>query len=185
VNVVLRNSGYREGPWRNGLGVSWDIAQEGGGEAFDWRLALAKIDADVPFSHYPDVDRVFTLIAGEGLTLDIEGRGAIGIAKYRPVNFPGDRPTACRLKAGPCRALNLFLKRGAFAADVAVTSHAKGDEISLPAETLVFVAEGLAGVDGEVIAHEDTLLADAPVALRCLADTIMWRATLSRNTSAS
>jgi uncharacterized protein len=59
--VELPATSFREGRWRNGLGVSWDIASEPPGSGMDdfgWRFAIARIDADVPFSHYPQVDRV-------------------------------------------------------------------------------------------------------------------------------
>jgi uncharacterized protein len=180
VNSILKNSGYREGRWRNGLGVSWDIAQSGAAEAFDWRMALARLDADVPFSSYPGIDRIFTLIEGDGLTLDVKGFGALEAAKYRPVHFPGDRPAACRLKAGPCRALNLFVKRGAFRADVMVTCHAKGDVVAVPAATLIFIADGMAGIGGGRLAREDSYRAETPATLRCLADAVVWRAVLAK-----
>jgi uncharacterized protein len=178
VHSIFRSTGYREGRWRNGLGVSWDIAQQGEGENFGWRMALARLDADVPFSNYPGVDRIFTLIEGDGLTLDVEGTGGLQAVKYRPVHFPGDRPAACRLTAGPCRALNLFLRRGAFKADVTVTCHAAGDRLTVPAQALVFVADGLAGIDGATLSREDSCVTGAPATARCLAETILWRAML-------
>ena len=116
--AVLPAAGFREGRWLNGMGVSWDIAaepREAGAAHFDWRFAIARIDADVPFSRYASVDRIFTLIAGEGLTLDLDGQAPLVIdRRFVPHAFPGDVTTSCRLKSGPCRALNLFLARGAW-----------------------------------------------------------------------
>ena len=76
---IIRKSEFAEGRWRNGMGVSWDIASDPPGtEAFGWRFAIARIDADVPFSHYPEVDRIFTLLAcGPGRAVrSISSRGA-------------------------------------------------------------------------------------------------------------
>lgn len=115
---------YRKGRWLNGLGLSWDIAAEpenAGANDFGWRLALAQIDANVAFSHYAGVDRIFTLIEGEGLDLIFNGRDVLKVDRcFVPHEFPGDIETACVLKGGPCRALNLFLRRQAWQASVRV-----------------------------------------------------------------
>lgn len=182
MNMILKATGYHQGLWRNGLGVSWDIAQEGGAD-FDWRLALARLDADVPFSDYPNVDRVFTIIEGKGVALDIDGIGTVEAVKFRPLFFPCDRPTACRLVTGPCRALNLFVRRGGFVPDVVVTCHGKGDELPLAATSLAFIVGGDASIDGEDLAHEDSAIVKSPALLRFYADTVLWRATLQAGNS--
>lgn len=183
MNLILKPSDYREGLWRNGLGVSWDISQEGGAD-FEWRLALARLDADVPFSSYPDIDRVFTIIDGEGVSLAIDGMGTIEAARLRPVHFPGDLETFCRLVSGPCRALNLFVKRGRYVPDVAVTCHGKGDELQLVEHSLIFIIDGLAAIDGEDMEREDSAVVKTPAALRFFADTVLWRAALQAGNSA-
>ena len=46
---IIRSSEFIEGRWRNGMGVSWDIASHpaaAGTPDFGWRLAIARIDAD-------------------------------------------------------------------------------------------------------------------------------------------
>jgi hypothetical protein len=83
--TVLPSSGFRQGRWLNGMGVSWDIAAEpesAGSADFTWRFAIARIDADVPFSRYSGVDRIFTLIEGEGLTLALEGHAPLIIDRF-------------------------------------------------------------------------------------------------------
>ncbi len=178
LTLVLKASSYREGRWRNGLGVSWDIASMGGDD-FAWRLALARLDADVPFSSYPGIDRVFTIIAGDGVILDVEGQDQIDARPLRPVQFPGGRATSCRLVAGPCRALNLFVKRQAYSSDVSVTRHDKGDELQLPPLGLMFVIDGLATVDGDELEGGDTAVFGSPAMFRCHVGSTLWHATLS------
>lgn len=114
---------FKEGRWRNGLGVSWDIATAPGGgpDGFSWRLALAEIAADVPFSVYGPVDRVFTLLEGKGLDLRFEGGAILPVPDlYDPKAFACDVPCFCRVRNGPCRALNLFVARGVWRPEVAV-----------------------------------------------------------------
>jgi environmental stress-induced protein Ves len=148
--TVLLSSGFRQGRWLNGMGVSWDIAAEpnGAGSAdFAWRFAIARIDADVPFSRYASVDRVFTLVAGEGLALDLEGQAPLIIDRsFVPHAFPGDVATSCRLTAGPCRALNLFLARGPWGAEVKIVQGA--GQLAGGEPLLLFVLDGDVALDG-------------------------------------
>lgn len=178
MTLILKASGYREGRWRNGLGVSWDIASEGG-EDFDWRMALARLDAEVPFSAYPGIDRVFTVIEGDGVILEVQGLGQIDARRLRPVRFPGDLATSCRLVAGPSRALNLFVKRQAYSSDVSVTRHDKGDELQLPPLGLIFIIAGLATIDGDELEGGDTIVVDKPAMIRCHVGSTLWHATLA------
>jgi environmental stress-induced protein Ves len=124
VTQILKAENYREGRWLNGLGLSWDIAAAPDGTGphdFEWRMALAQIDSSVAFSHYPNVDRIFTLIEGYGLELVFNDRKILKVDKpFVPHEFPGDVKTACVVNNGPCRALNLFLRRGIWKASVRV-----------------------------------------------------------------
>jgi uncharacterized protein len=159
--MVLPSSGFRQGRWLNGMGVSWDIAAEpedAGAADFHWRFAIARIDADVPFSRYSGVDRIFTLIEGEGLTLDLDGRAPLIIDRtFVPQAFPGDVATSCRLTAGPSRALNLFLARGSWGAEVKIVQGA--GQLAGGEPMLLFA------LDGDVALEDRTLHAgDAAVA---------------------
>ena len=152
---IIRKEEYREGRWRNGMGVSWDIAADvASGDDFGWRFALARIDADVPFSAYPGVDRVFTLIEGGGLDLDLEGGPTLVVDRLHvPHPFPGDVAVRCRLRAGPCRALNLFTRRDIWTAAADVLS--RGAEITHDGPILLFALEGAANADGQALAKGD------------------------------
>ena len=156
---IIRREDFREGRWKNGLGLSWDIAaDEPGAEEFGWRFALARIDTDVSFSLYPGVDRIFTLVEGQGLDLDFEGRPSLAVAhRFVPHVYPCDVATFCRLRGGPCRALNLFCRRGAFTADADVLSSAA--EIVHPGPVLLFALEGAADVNGAGLRPGDAAVA--------------------------
>ena len=162
MTQILKSENYREGRWLNGLGLSWDIAaapHNAGAQDFDWRMALAQIDSSVAFSHYPNVDRIFTLIEGKGLDLVFNDRKILKVDKrFVPHEFPGDVKTACVVHSGPCRALNLFLRRGAWTASVHVVD--TKDRLSTVAgpTTLAFALRGsfiLPG--GGILSGGDTL----------------------------
>jgi len=160
---IIRKSEFVEGRWRNGMGVSWDIASDRpGNEDFGWRFALARIDADVPFSTYPDTDRIFTLVEGQGLDLDFEGHPSLAVHRlFGPHPYPCDVPTFCRLRDGPCRALNLFTRRGRWTARAEVLS--SGAEIVHPGPVLLFALQGAADVNGYALGPGDAAIASDAV----------------------
>ena len=97
-------------PWRNGLGVQYEITCDGLlPDDWTWRLSTADITQDVPFSVFPNVDREFCVSDGNGVTLNINGVNHQcepgSITKFR-----GDDVVAAALTDGPMQALNLMLR---------------------------------------------------------------------------
>lgn len=124
-------------PWANGGGTTRDlavaatgaagavvdpagaptaagVAAPAPGPAFDWRLSLADIERDGPFSRLPGVDRVFALVDGAvALAFDEAGAPVRYDADADPITFVGERaPHASLPRAASARALNLMLARG-------------------------------------------------------------------------
>lgn len=99
-------------PWKNGRGFTLEIARFPPAPAeFAWRLSLASIDADGPFSSYAGYERVVVLMDGDGFDLDfgagdVRSLPAAGAAAI----FDGGRPVHCRLRGGPCRDLSLMVR---------------------------------------------------------------------------
>ncbi len=122
----IPRTSYVKGLWRNGRGISWDIASDqpfGQNADFGWRLAIAEIAASGPFSVYGPVDRFFTLLDGDGLDLTFATGRKLAVNKsFVPLAFPCDIATDCTLRGGPCRALNLFTARGLWDADVNIVA---------------------------------------------------------------
>lgn len=146
MTKILKAENYREGRWLNGLGLSWDIAAApngSGAQGFYWRMALARIDSSVAFSHYPNVNRIFTLIEGQGLELVFNDRKILKVDNsFISHEFAGDIKTACVVNNGPCRVLNLFLRRGVWNASVRVLS--ANDDLNVISKhtTLAFALQG-------------------------------------------
>jgi uncharacterized protein len=103
-------------PWKNGGGEMADIVvvpADAGYENFKWRIAIAKIDVDRPFSEFPGIDRTFMVVGGKGVNLSVEGMAPARLThKSPPYYFPGDKQTAAKLIDGPVHALNVMTKRG-------------------------------------------------------------------------
>jgi environmental stress-induced protein Ves len=146
-------------PWRNGGGITREIAArpEGAGmDDFDWRVSLAEVGADGPFSAFPDVDRTLTLVEGAGMDLTVGGERRLVDVRHVPQDFRGDVPTDCRLLSGPVVNLNVMWRRsgGRTAPAVAVVR----GRLPLAEDTLIVVLDGTAEVAGLTLGRYDAVL---------------------------
>ena len=155
-------------PWKNGGGVTREIAAwpEGSGmDDFAWRVSLAEVGADGPFSAFPDVDRTLTVVEGAGMDLTVGGARQLVNTRYVPRDFRGDVPTDCRLLDGPVVNLNVMWRRGAdtTAPTVAVVR----GSLRLCTDALVVALDGTAEVAGLTLGPYDAvLLGDEDTVLR-------------------
>jgi len=168
---ILRAADRLATPWRNGGGVTRQVAAwpPGAGlEAFDWRVSLADVAADGPFSAFPDVDRILTVIGGEGLVLEIDGQG-VRLEPRAPLAFPGEAAVMARLTAGPIRDLNVMVRRGAWTATVQPW---RGGRIAATDGPVLIVllegAEDFAALDTVLIDAGETATLDFPAGTRAL-----------------
>ena len=114
--TVLSPAGYRRTPWKNGGGVTTDIAFDG--EV--WRFSRTPITTAGPFSDYTGYDRIQVLVAGRGLVLDTPD-GEIDLRQpFQPVRFAGETPITSRLERGPVEVINLMGERSRVALDLVV-----------------------------------------------------------------
>ncbi|MDT8857353.1 HutD family protein [Paracoccaceae bacterium Fryx2] len=84
----LTPAGYRVMPWANGRGQTVELWREDGPDGMLWRLSLATVAEDGPFSLLPGVERNLTVIDGPGF--DLVGALHLRADPLRPVAFPGD-----------------------------------------------------------------------------------------------
>lgn len=154
-------------PWKNGGGTTWEIAAQPPGadlSAFDWRLSIAQVATAGPFSVFPGVDRVLTVIAGTGLRLTIEGQGEAMLDDASPpLAFPGDAAASATLDAGPIRDLNLMVRRGAWRGSVRRIDGLA--TIIATARITVLAALAPSRVGDRVLAAEDALIVDPDATL--------------------
>ncbi|MFE4721071.1 HutD family protein [Streptomyces sp. NPDC056728] len=103
-------------PWKNGGGVTRNIAAsppDAGTDDFVWRVSLADVEGDGPFSAFPEVDRTLTMVEGAGMELTLGGEHRTVDERYVPQDFRGDVPTDCHLIDGPVVNFNVMWRRGA------------------------------------------------------------------------
>ncbi|HEY2817346.1 MAG TPA: HutD family protein [Casimicrobiaceae bacterium] len=123
MHRVLAPADYRSTSWKNGGGRTTEIASFPSGSGFDrfiWRVSVADVERDGPFSAFPAVDRTLVLLHGAGLILAGVGEPLEVRAHYEPVKFAGDISLECTLYDGPVRDFNLMVRRTQARGEVAI-----------------------------------------------------------------
>lgn len=106
-------------PWRNGGGVTREIARGAldGATEWDWRLSVARIAHDGPFSTFPGIDRVATLLDG-AVRLESAAQTLAWTAPGEAHGFAGETAFTARLDGGGARFFNVMARRGRLVATV-------------------------------------------------------------------
>lgn len=110
-------------PWKNGGGSTREIAcwPAGAGlDAFDWRVSVATIAANGPFSLFAGVDRTIMLLEGNGVRLQAEGFDHRLDTPCEPFTFSGDVAVDCTLLGGGSTDFNVMSRRARGRAGVRV-----------------------------------------------------------------
>jgi uncharacterized protein len=136
-------------PWRNGGGVTSDVASGPDGDvAFGWRVSIARIERDGPFSAFAGIDRTLVLLEGGPLTLIGPG-WRHSLTTGGQLAFDGAEPVSAII-AAPSIDLNVMTRRGAW-------THALGE----PGDVTLMLATAPAHLAGIDLARFDALLFNA------------------------
>ena len=87
----LSAADYRTMPWANGRGTTVELLREDGPEGLQFRLSMASVIEDGPFSIFPGIERNLTVISGPGFRLEGAGK-SLPCTPLVPVAFAGDLP---------------------------------------------------------------------------------------------
>lgn len=104
---IIPPAAFSRQPWKNGGGITHEITREADAAGLLWRLSIAEVGRDGPFSAFPGLARILTVIEGAGLHLDT-AEGRLDALPFAPLGFGGDLTIHCRLIAGPVRDFNLI-----------------------------------------------------------------------------
>ncbi|KEY58416.1 HutD family protein [Serratia sp. DD3] len=106
--------------WRNGGGETREITSQPPGETlFDWRVSIATIAQDGPFSAFNGIDRIITLLEGDGVHLYSPGQIDHRLQRIgEPFAFSGDCPLEAKLLGGSSHDFNIMTRRGEHSAQV-------------------------------------------------------------------
>jgi environmental stress-induced protein Ves len=103
-------------PWANGRGTTAVVARVPDTDDWTWRLSLADVVEDGPFSSLPGVDRWIAVARGGRMALQCGApdgfMSTVLDETHGAVSFSGDGDTTCRVLDGPLVDVNLMLRRG-------------------------------------------------------------------------
>lgn len=113
---VLRAADFQRMPWKNGGGETSEIAISPPGATLDtleWRVSMAMVAQDGPFSIFAGIDRTLCILDGAGMELDFGADGGTRAVTrdIAPFHFPADLPVQARLLAGTITDLNVMTRR--------------------------------------------------------------------------
>lgn len=114
---IIRQHQYETMPWKNGKGSTREIISYPPLAGIDsaeflWRLSIADVATDGPFSRFAGIERTLLLLEGAGMTLTVGKAAPVPLSRrFAAIDFPGDEDTTCELLAGATRDLNIMSSR--------------------------------------------------------------------------
>lgn len=166
--TFLAHECLRATPWKNGGGSTTEIAvapPDAGFDDFDWRVSLATITADGPFSSFPGIDRSLMLVEGDSVQLTLDGARKVHLNAAQPMLwFPGEAAVHAQVR-GVTTDFNVMTRRDRCRHQLEKIT-APGRLVRRSEMTLLFIAgDGavLARGGGQqfALARHDALLLDA------------------------
>ena len=104
--------------WRNGGGLTRELVAWPQAQDWVWRVSVADVEQNGPFSSYPGVERWFAVLSGAGVKLTIQEtlqHWELG-ATSPPVRFDGAHAVACELVHGATQDFNVMVQKNAASA---------------------------------------------------------------------
>lgn len=142
INQFFNRDTIKATPWKNGGGVTREIAKSLPLNPF-WRLSIANVDNEGPFSIFDGLERVLTVIDGQGMRL-VRNIGNLSANLHVPVRFSGSEAVEGFLPNGPIQDFNLIFDATVLNAKVLV-SHSvelRSEHTSEPILTLTYCLTG-------------------------------------------
>lgn len=140
---LLSQQHFRQMPWANGGGMTTELlarTDPASGRML-FRISMAGVNNDGPFSHFAGYDRVLVLTKGRGLRLSLDDGTSHFLAEtYDAATFAGDVASHAVLEDGPVQDFNVFVDRDRCRAEVAVVLNGDDPVIRVEADVLTIYA---------------------------------------------
>lgn len=107
----LTQKDFKNMPWKNGGGTTTELLRIGAGDAFDFRLSIARVNQSGPFSEFPGVDRTLLLLSGNGIYLNGRNLTHSLVTPLSPFSFRGEEPITGELLNGEIFDFNVMVRR--------------------------------------------------------------------------
>lgn len=129
--------------WKNGSGITHQLARSDDSLGMRWRVSIAEVASDGPFSRFEQTDRIIMLLQGNGFCLHGAAEQAVVLDKdLVPFAFAGETTIECTLINGPVRDFNLMTRRSDVNASLQVLSVTEPLSLTLANESLLYLASG-------------------------------------------
>jgi uncharacterized protein len=106
---LLDAASLRTQAWANGAGTTTVIASEPDDAHWQWRLSIAEITQDAPFSSFADTRRLFVPLDAP-IQLRFDDTRTLDLLRLAVARFDGADAPYASLPEGPTRAFNLMLR---------------------------------------------------------------------------
>lgn len=163
MTTVVRTGDVTPQPWANGAGSTRELLSADDGS---WRVSLADIDRDGPFSAFPGRARLLTVVDGPVLALVLDGVEQV-VEPRRPFAFSGDAEVMASIPDGAVRVLNVIVDPAAVRPFVTVLELGRGSRLPLAGDQAALVLAGGARVAEADAAAYDLIAGPAEVSGRC------------------
>ena len=160
---LVRLADVQQSPWRNGGGVTQELVAWPDNGDWVWRMSVAQIDADGPFSRFDGVERWFAVLSGAGVRLDVDGAAHTLTVADAPFLFDGGSETHCTLQESSTQDFNLMVRRGAGRSHMQRIQGQFGVALNAPKMIAVYTLQ-----TGATVQFDSEVLELAP-------DTLAWR----------
>ena len=163
---ILRYNALIDVPWKNGGGITRNIALATYGAQTAWRLSRADVAQDGAFSNFAGLVRILTVVSDTGMALVYPG-GQLDADPWQPVRFDGGLQVYARLKDGPLTDLNLMFDPSLCDGSVTTLSGPVAREVGPPETglTALHVLAGRPTLGSRPLAVGDTAFLDATATL--------------------
>ena len=169
---IISPNHQRPVAWKNGHGVTREIAQCPTSQPYDWRLSLAEMDRNAEFSTFPGLRRILTVVAGQGMGFATPSEES-AVKPNEPVVFEGDLAIEATLTDGPVCNYNLIYNPERIRADVQVVTGRQN--LMVPTNpgriVVLYVIQGSATFDTAPVAAGDTAISTEIAGTPCAMHT--------------
>lgn len=112
---LVRASELRKEPWKNGGGSTKELMRlpaNASLDNFDWRISIAEVKTEGPFSIFPNIERNITLLKGESMVLNNNITGqAHTLNPLCPYDFSGEDDISATLPHGETEDFNVMVRQ--------------------------------------------------------------------------
>ncbi|MDH5435086.1 MAG: HutD family protein [Gammaproteobacteria bacterium] len=153
---IIRESEFSKMPWKNGGGSSYEIYRlPATSDYWDFRVSIAEVNSDGPFSLFPNCERFLMLLSDNGMHLKSNELNHSLLKIYDHLYFSGDLKITASLENGPNRDFNVIWNKDKFIVEISIKTGAFQENFE---QMLLYAHNGEGSINGEKFTQGDAVL---------------------------